>query len=253
MQNLTLDSCSATPISYWGDEISRLSCLVMEIPILGYRYLGFWGFLGYLFASGAKSDVIWYTVTYRFKCWIKQCSRLFCFSHAELRWRRGWIPPPSPLSIRCLQKSLAMRGLTGSAKIAENAMAVLDCVLTDKVQNAFSFHLNVFIDILLLRRADGRLFNSVVWQQAKLHCSVDVALLAVDAEHSHLFLHLYCSCCSCLWINVFIGNLEHLPLGSKSTCRMAGAMRWIHIQTRRILKQTRCGGSDLVTASSSWN
>jgi len=36
MQNLTSDSCSATPISYYGDEISRLSCLIIEIPILGY-------------------------------------------------------------------------------------------------------------------------------------------------------------------------------------------------------------------------
>jgi len=157
MQNLTSDSCSSTPISYWGDEISRLSCLVNEIPILGYfgvlgvfsyfkckiwrRILarrprisirwrnfapivlsyrdpyfglpvfGFLGFWGYLSTSGAKSDVIWYTVTYRFKCWIKQCSRLFCFSHAELWWRRGGGFHP-PLSIRCLQKSLAMRGLT---------------------------------------------------------------------------------------------------------------------------------------------
>jgi len=109
MQNLTSDSCSATQISYWGDEISCLSCLVIEIPILGYRYLGFLGFWGYLSTSGAKSDVIWYTVTYRFKCWIKQCSRLFCFSHTELKWRRGGFHPP--LSIRCLQKSLAMRGL----------------------------------------------------------------------------------------------------------------------------------------------
>ena len=49
MQNLTSDSCSSTPISYWGDEISRLSCLVNEIPILG-----FWG---YLATSNAKSDV----------------------------------------------------------------------------------------------------------------------------------------------------------------------------------------------------
>ena len=41
VQNLTSDSCFATPISYYGDEISRLSCLVIEIPILGY--LGFLG------------------------------------------------------------------------------------------------------------------------------------------------------------------------------------------------------------------
>ena len=30
-------------ISYKGDEILRLSCLVIEIPIFGY--LGFWGYL----------------------------------------------------------------------------------------------------------------------------------------------------------------------------------------------------------------
>jgi len=53
MQNLTLESCSATPISYKGDETLRLSCLVIEIPILGY--LGVWG---YLATSGVKSDVI---------------------------------------------------------------------------------------------------------------------------------------------------------------------------------------------------
>jgi len=42
VQNLTLDSCSATPISYYGDEISRLSRLVIEIPILGdLVFLGF--------------------------------------------------------------------------------------------------------------------------------------------------------------------------------------------------------------------
>jgi len=35
VQNLTSYSCSATQISYWGDEISRLSRLVIEIPILG--------------------------------------------------------------------------------------------------------------------------------------------------------------------------------------------------------------------------
>ena len=45
VQNLTSYSCSATPISYQGDEISRLSSLVIEIPILGY--LGcFGGVLG---------------------------------------------------------------------------------------------------------------------------------------------------------------------------------------------------------------
>jgi len=31
VQNLTSYSCSATPISYKGDEISRVSCLVFEI------------------------------------------------------------------------------------------------------------------------------------------------------------------------------------------------------------------------------
>jgi len=56
MQNLTSYSCSATPISYIGDEISRLSCLVIEFPIFGY--LGVLGFLGYLATSDAKSDVI---------------------------------------------------------------------------------------------------------------------------------------------------------------------------------------------------
>jgi len=56
VQNLTLYSCSATPIYYKGDEISRLFRLVIEIPILGT--LGLWGFLGYLATSGAKSDVI---------------------------------------------------------------------------------------------------------------------------------------------------------------------------------------------------
>jgi len=57
MPNLMSRSCSATPISYCGDEISCLSRLVIEIPILGY--LGVWGGrLGYWAASGAKSDVI---------------------------------------------------------------------------------------------------------------------------------------------------------------------------------------------------
>jgi len=56
VQNRTSDSCSATPISYNGDEISRLSRLVIEIPIL--CYLRLWGRgLGYLATSGAKSDV----------------------------------------------------------------------------------------------------------------------------------------------------------------------------------------------------
>jgi len=36
VQNLTSDFCSATPISYIGDEISRLSRLIFEIPILAY-------------------------------------------------------------------------------------------------------------------------------------------------------------------------------------------------------------------------
>ena len=53
VQNLASVSCSTTPISYYGDEISRLSRLVIEIPILGY--LGVWG---YIATSGAKSDVI---------------------------------------------------------------------------------------------------------------------------------------------------------------------------------------------------
>jgi len=56
MQNLTTYSCSLTPISYMGDEISRLSRLVIEIPILAIW--GFWVFLGYLATSSAKSDVI---------------------------------------------------------------------------------------------------------------------------------------------------------------------------------------------------
>jgi len=55
-QNLTSYSCSATPISYKGDEISRLSRLVVETPILGF--LGVFGVLGYLPTSDAKSDVI---------------------------------------------------------------------------------------------------------------------------------------------------------------------------------------------------
>ena len=45
-----------TPISYMGDEISRLSRLVIEIPIFGY--LEVLRFLGYLATSDAKSDVI---------------------------------------------------------------------------------------------------------------------------------------------------------------------------------------------------
>ena len=56
MQNLASDTCSAAPISYEGDEISRLSRLVIEIPILGY--LGVFLGEGYLATSGAKSDVI---------------------------------------------------------------------------------------------------------------------------------------------------------------------------------------------------
>jgi len=53
VQNRTSDSSSATLISYYGVEISRLSRLVIEIPILGY--LRVWG---YVATSGAKSDVI---------------------------------------------------------------------------------------------------------------------------------------------------------------------------------------------------
>jgi len=44
------------PISYKGDEISRLSRSVIEIPIMGY--LGVLGVWGYLATSDAKSDVI---------------------------------------------------------------------------------------------------------------------------------------------------------------------------------------------------
>jgi len=55
VQNFTLYSCSLTPISYHGDDISRLCCLVIEIPILGY--LVFWGFWRYLATCNAKSDV----------------------------------------------------------------------------------------------------------------------------------------------------------------------------------------------------
>ena len=56
MQNLTSYSCSASPISYIDEEISRLSCVVIEFPIFGY--LGFLGFWGYLATSDAKSDVM---------------------------------------------------------------------------------------------------------------------------------------------------------------------------------------------------
>ena len=56
MQNLTAYSYSATPISYYGDEISRLSRVVIEIPI--FCYLGVLSFFGYLATSDAKSDVI---------------------------------------------------------------------------------------------------------------------------------------------------------------------------------------------------
>ena len=42
VQNLTSVSCSATPISYKGEEISRLSRLVIQIPTSGH--FGVWGF-----------------------------------------------------------------------------------------------------------------------------------------------------------------------------------------------------------------
>ena len=49
MQNLTSYSCLATLISYKGDEISRLSRIVFEIPILGYfGVLEVWGVFTYL-------------------------------------------------------------------------------------------------------------------------------------------------------------------------------------------------------------
>jgi len=46
VQSLTSDSCSATPICYKGDEISRLTRLIIKIPIVGY--FGVWGVWGYL-------------------------------------------------------------------------------------------------------------------------------------------------------------------------------------------------------------
>ena len=52
MPNLTSGSCSATPISYYGDEISCLSRLVIVIPILGY--LEVWRVWGYLATFVAK-------------------------------------------------------------------------------------------------------------------------------------------------------------------------------------------------------
>ena len=56
MQDLTSYSCSTTLISYNGNEILRLSCLVIEIPILGlFGVFGVWGYLG---ISDAKSDII---------------------------------------------------------------------------------------------------------------------------------------------------------------------------------------------------
>ena len=61
MQNLTSDSCSATSISYKGDEISRLSRPVFEFPIWGY--LGVWGIWGDLGTCGAKSDVRSFSAT----------------------------------------------------------------------------------------------------------------------------------------------------------------------------------------------
>ena len=46
MQILTSYYCSATQIYYKGDEISHLSPLVIEIPILdNFGILGFWGYL----------------------------------------------------------------------------------------------------------------------------------------------------------------------------------------------------------------
>jgi len=56
VQNLMTYCCSATPISYKCDEISRLSRLVIEIPIMGY--LGVFRFWGYLATSDANSCVI---------------------------------------------------------------------------------------------------------------------------------------------------------------------------------------------------
>jgi len=76
MQKLTSDSCSATPISYWGDVTSCLSCLVIEIPILGYRYLGFGGFrwyflpMQYLTSDSCSSTPISY--------WDDEISRISC-------------------------------------------------------------------------------------------------------------------------------------------------------------------------------
>ena len=55
MQNQTSDSCLPTPISYKGDEISRLSRPVIEFP--NEVYLGHLGDLGDLGTLGAKSDV----------------------------------------------------------------------------------------------------------------------------------------------------------------------------------------------------
>jgi len=58
VQNLASYSCSATLISYIGNEISRLSRYVIEIPIFGYFGVLTLSFLGYLVTSDAKSDVI---------------------------------------------------------------------------------------------------------------------------------------------------------------------------------------------------
>jgi len=55
VQNQTSDSCSATPIRYKGDEISRLSRSVIEFPIAVYS--GRLGILGDLGTLSAKSDV----------------------------------------------------------------------------------------------------------------------------------------------------------------------------------------------------
>jgi len=53
VQNLTSDSCSATPICYKGDDISRLTRLIINIPIVGYfGVLGVFRYFGYLGGFG---------------------------------------------------------------------------------------------------------------------------------------------------------------------------------------------------------